>query len=241
MISDNDSQGTDASGDTDQDKTKPDPLKNLHSEFSRKTEKLAQENQKLSSQLSEVLQILNKNTLKQAPSSQSADEDLEELAFKDPKAYAKRVKAEAAQEASTLVSRQIQAQQHSQSVLNQLVSEYPELNEASNELTLKAVENYKNMSDEDKRSAGAYKIAVRDAAAELGVLPKNKRKSTSNDDFALSGNASTSNPKGNKRGEVELDQRTIAFAKLIGLNTDDKKVMESLKNRSQRKSWSKYE
>jgi hypothetical protein len=228
-----------------QDQNQSDPLTSIKSEFSRKTQKLAEDNQKLSQQLNEITQLLQKQTGPSKPANSSATEedDLEDLAYRDPKGYARKVREQATQEATRVVSQQLNQQQQSQAVLNQLVADYPELSDASNELTVKAVEIYKNLSDDEKRSPSAYKIAVRDAAADLGVLPKSKRKSTSGDDnFSFGGSSSSSgNAPSRSKSGGDLDQRTLAFAEMVGLNIKDKKVVDRLKQRSQRKSWSKYE
>lgn len=231
-------QGTEGT----QDQNQSDPLLNLKSEMARKTEKLAEDNKKLSQQLAEISQMLQSQRPQSTNGSQSGDEDLEDLAYRDPKAYAKKVEERAAARADALINQRLNQQQQTNAILNQLVSDYPELSDSSSELTLKAVEIYKSMSDDEKRSSSAYKIAVRDAAADLGVLPKAKRKATANDDFALgSGSSGVGSPNRSGNRQTELGENTLAFAELMGLNIKDKKVVERLKQRSQRKNWGKYE
>ena len=134
------------------------------------------------------------------------------------------------------------ANNQTNSVLSQLGSEYPELNDANSDLTLKSVEIYKRMSERDRSSSMAFKTAVRDAAADLGILPKNKRKSTSGEGPDIgSGNSSSQSAGNSQPRSKKLDDKTLAFAKLIGLKTDDPKVVERLKARSQRAKWNKYE
>ncbi len=166
------------------------------------------------------------------------------MAYKDPKAYARKVEERAEARAMQQVNAALNNQSRQQAILSQLGSEYPELNDASSDLTIKAVENFKRMSQEERNAPGAYKIAVRDAAAELGVLPKNKRKVTNSEVPDVGSNSqSGSGQQGSSgsRSNKKIDGNTLVFAKLIGLNTDDPKVVENLKKRAQRTNWKKYE
>lgn len=240
----NDPKGT-ATPDQSEE-TQADPIKNLHAEFSRKTSKLTQENLRLSQQLEQVVSLLQQQQApsKAAASSQSEDGDLEDLAFSNPKAYAQKVTQRATQEASRVVSQQMQQQQQSQAVLNQLVNDYPELSDSNSELTTRAVEFYKQLSEQERTSPSAYKIAVRDAAADLGVLPKSKRKGGGSDDYTMSSSSSSGMSGGksqNRQRDAEVEQKSLAFAKLLGMDINDKKVVERIKQRSQRKSWGSYE
>lgn len=212
--------------------------------------KLIEDNSKLSQQLGElatmVSTIAQSRQQQSAPatSSQSSDEELENLAYRDPKAYAARVRAEAKAEAARLVDERLSQQSNSNAILSQLGSEYPELNEANSELTLRAVDIYKKMSPQDRQSPLAYKAAVRDAAADLGILPKNKRKATSSSetpDISSGSSGSGSTGSGSSQKSKKLDANTLAFAQLLGLNTKDPKVVESITKRAQRTSWKKYE
>lgn len=221
-------------------------IENVQSEFNRKMTKLAEENSKLSQQLGEltglVQQVVQPRQQPQANSSQSEDADLEDLAYKDPKAYARKVREQARNEAAQLVDARLNQNNANNAVLSQLGSEYPELNDANSDLTLKAVEIYKRMSAAEKSSPLGYKAAVRDAAADLGILPKNKRKQTSSEVPEFSASSSSSQAAGSQQSKSKnLDTKTLAFAKLIGLNTDDKKVVDRLKSRAQRTKWNKYE
>lgn len=223
--------------------SQPDPITNLKSEMSRKTEKLAQENARLAQQLDAVLGKLNNLSAPAASGNLDEDAALEELAFKDPKEYARRVREQATRQATQMVDQRIQQQNNQQATLSALVNDYPELQDAGSDLTKRAVEIFKGLSQSEQSSPLAYKAAVREAAAELGVLPKTKRKTSSSDDFSFSGSNSGSGSQSSRGSgsNDKLDERTVAFAKLIGLKTDDPKVVERIKQRSKRKSWSRYE
>lgn len=229
----------DNTGNPPDESSASDPLKELKSEFARKTDKLAQENANLSAQLNQILAAVQPK-VDRSSNNVSMDDDLDELAYKDPKAFAKRVREEATKHASQYVNQSMQAQQQSNAVLSQLVSEYPELGDQRSELSLRAVEIYKGLSEADRSNPMSYKVAVRDAASELGILTKTKRRS-SGDDFSLSGSNEGNSSNQSRQRSSEVDNRTIAFAELLGLNTKDKKVVERIKARSGRKSWGKYE
>ena len=211
-----------ASGQGSEAESKQRTMESLQAEMNRKTEKLMNENQRLAQRMEELMNML---TPKQA-SSPTQDDDLESLVYKDPKAYAAKVKAEAAREAQRAVSETLNQQQQSNAILAQLTNEYPELSDSQSELTQKAVEAYKAMSAAERSSPMAYKTAVRDAAADLGILPKARRKSSSSDDFTMSGQSQGEG----RRGPSSKEQQAI-----------DNKTAERLKQRNQRKNWSRWE
>lgn len=233
----------------DGDQTGKRSTESVLAETNRKFEKMQSENQKLAQQIEALTNAITMQQQQQAGASRSKsaiveDENLEDLAFKDPRAYAAKVTERATQQATRVVNEQLQTQQRSNQILGQLVSDYPELNDGNSELTTKAVAIYKQMSEVERSNPLAYKAAVRDAAADLGILPKSKRKVQGDEEFQFS----ASNPRGENasnpsktRKNDELDGKTAAFAKLIGLDTSKKEVVERLKSRQQRKNWSKYE
>lgn len=215
---------------------KPAPdIKNVQAEFYRKTDKLMQENQRLSEQLAQITTMIQQGNSK----STVIEEDLEDLAFKDPKAYAKKVSEKAEQKANEIFDRRMQQYQQSNTTISQLANDYPELSKADHDLTKRAIDIYKSLSPQEQGSPLAYKSSVREAAAELGILPKSKRSSSNSDDFSLNG-GKTSDRRPSQSTD-QMDDRTIAFAEAVGLNIKDKKVLERIKQRSQRKAWGKYE
>jgi hypothetical protein len=230
-------------GETDENGAQGRTIENVQSEFNRKMTKLADENSKLSQQLSDLAGMVQQavQPRQQANSSQSDDDLLADLAYKDPKAYALKISDRAEQRAMRMVDERLNANNQTNNTLSQLGLEYPELNDANSELTLKAVELYKRLSNEDRKSPLAYKAAVRDAAADLGVLPKNKRKATSETPEINSGNSSTAAANSRQGQSKNVDAKTLAFAKLMGLDTSKKEVVERLKLRSQRTKWNKFE
>lgn len=241
-----DDQNVPSTEETDESGAPARTIENVQSEFNRKMTKLADENSKLSQQLSELAGMVQQAVQprqQQANSSQSEDEALEDLAYKDPKAYARKVSERAEARAMQMVDARLNINNQTNATLSQLGSEYPELNDSNSELTLKAVEIYKRMSNEDRKSPLAYKAAVRDAAADLGVLPKNKRKQVSSSETPNidSGNSGTAGANAQQPKSKNVDAKTLAFAKLLGLDTSKKDVVERIKQRAQRTKWNKYE
>jgi hypothetical protein len=220
-------------------------IESYAAEMNRKTDRLSQENQRLQQQLEQLVGMMQQQQQQRVAPPAESEKDLSDLAFTNPGEYAKRVAALARQEASTIVTQSLNQQNQSNAILNQLVNDYPELADQGSELTQKAVNIYKALSEQDRSSPIAYKAAVREAAAELGLLPKTRRSKDSSEP-SIKSNASSSN-EGSSRSSSsskkadKLDDRTIAFAKAVGLNVQDPKTIERLQKRAQRKNWNKFE
>jgi hypothetical protein len=239
-------QGTGVPNEGETKENKERSIESVTAEFSRKTAKLSEENSKMSQQLEKLLNYVESQraaSTSQTTSNQESEDKLEDLAYTNPKLYAQKVKDMAKREALSAVSQTFAEQQRTNTVLGQLAADYPELNDNNSELTKKAVEIYKSMSDSDRTSPISYKVAVRDAAAELGILTKNKRSKSSSDEPNISagGIPSELNKKSGSSSSNKLDEKTLQIASLMGLDISDKKVVESLTKRSQRKNWGKYE
>jgi uncharacterized coiled-coil protein SlyX len=193
-----------------------DEIKNLKAEMNRKLENT---NAQLAALLNELKQKSAPSAAQSSPAKVSV--------FDDEEAYARRIKEETAREIeSKLEARQAQQTKY-QTVVNQLVSEYPEANDTSSELYKRAQEHYAQLDDSEKANPLALKAAVTSAAAELGMKPKSKRQKSSDDGFTMS---SSSTGHGTKRKD-DLDQGQMDFARMMGLNVDDPKVRERIKSR----------
>ena len=218
-------------------------------EFARKTEKLQSENQALSNKLDQLTSMLQQQQQRPPPQQQAAgidymsmsEEQLEELSYNNPKSYARAVEIRATTKASALIDRRINEQQQTGMVMSQLIAEYPELGDTNSELSLKAVSMYAQLPNHIKNDPAAYKMAVRDAAADLGLLTKSKRKGSADDgDFALGSNTGKGQPRGPKKSEA-VDDKTLEMAERLRLNIRDPKVVARLKTRTERKNWGKFE
>lgn len=214
----------------DPEESKADPIKNLKSEFSRKQENVINE----LSQLKQQLAQLNNNM--QRPAAPQKEEDEIDPVI-DPKGYKEKIKREMRQEMEYMN----QSQNQKNNILGSLVQSYPELSDSNSELTKAAIMAYNSLSEQEKAMPNAYKLAVTSAAADLGVLTMNKRKQTnqSSEDFVGSSSGGQGTKRQSQKDDTELDDKTLAFAELLGRPVNDKKYLESLKAASKRK-WGQY-
>ncbi len=241
----------------DQNGTPPesgDDIKNIKSEFARKTENLqkmlADQNARSEAMMQAIIQMQQAKAAAKQDISTSEDE-LDNIGvdpIDDPKKFAKIVTQRATERAIKAASEQAQesarANQEQQSTLVKLAGEYPELNQVDSDLYKKALELSRQMPESYRNSSIGLKAAVREAAAELGVLPVNKRskKDSDSDDFTVDSGSSENRRATQKRAskDDELDPTTLAWAELLGRPVNDPKYIESLKKTAQRKDWKRY-
>jgi len=225
----------------------------IQAEFYRKTEKLAEENAKLNQRLNEALNLMAQQSQRPQPTvaqpanqlTDFTDDQMEELSYKNPKLYAKAVEARAESRASKLIDQRLNQQQATAMTMGQLVGDYPELGDQASELSKRAVEIYNQLPNHIKQDPIAYRTAVRDAAAELGVMTKSRRVKN-DDDGSFTVGGKSGNPGQGRQGSSskkadDLSNATLEVAERLGLNIRDEKVVTRLKQRAQRKNWGRYE
>jgi len=228
---------------TEQVEQKSDPIQEVKGEMHRKfdniTSQLQKQNQDINATLNAIVESLRPNRQQQ---QQQQEEDMSDMMLTDPKRAIQIISERATQNASQTIRAELQASQATQNTVASLAMEYPELKQNDSDLAKKAVAIYDTLSNRVKDTPEGMEIAVRKAAALLGVVPVDKRKKAEpeNEDFAIGSSASSAN-KRTRSQSTELDQTTLQFAKLMGLNTDDPKVVASLKKRAERKTWNRYE
>jgi len=206
-----------------------DEIKNLKAEYSRKMSNLEE-------QLKKTNELLQARIAPKAPSVEK--EKIADVWYSDPEKAAALIQEQtAAQLEAKLAAQQAQQAKYSQTI-NQLYNEYPELQQEEGTLTKRAAEIYKGLTDEERAHPLAMRMAVKDAASELGIKPRSKR-GEDDDSFALGGGRGGEGRKKKDR-DGDLDPATLGFAKVMGLNVSDPKVLERLKARSKR-GWGKYE
>lgn len=211
---------------------KTEDLGNIKAEFNRKLSNLEASNAQLQQQLASMLQATK-------PAATTTTAKLEDVWFDKPEQAAARIKAEAKDEMRAEIQAQNQAAAKTNATIGALMQDFPELNDANNELTRKAVEIYGSFSAEDKSSPVAYRAAVREAAMELGIKPASKRKTETDDEtFSLGGNSAPA-PKA-AIGKGKVDAATLEFARIMGLDTSNPKVKENLTKRAGR-NFGRYE
>lgn len=217
-----------------------DPIKQIKSEFGRKQDNVMNELNSLKSQLSQIADTV----IQAAATKRSASESSEEMPdpVMDPKGYKEYMRKELRRD----VDESLNAERERNTVLSSLVANYPELQSGSSELTQTALRIYNSLSPSEKASPSGYKIAVMQAAQEVGVLPANKRQKQSQgeEDFTLSSSSSTARQKPSQRAKEEkIDDKTLEFAKLLGRPVNDDKYIERLKTTisSRKRNWSRFE
>ena len=230
-----------------------DDLKNIKSEFARKTSNLekmlADQNARSEQMMQAMIQMQQQRAANKQDSAVSQD-DLDEIGvdpIDNPKEFAKRVLKQATANAlkatDARATENSRANNEQQSTLLSLAAEYPELNDPNSDIYKSALEISKNMPDQYRSTSVGLKAAVREAAANLGVLPVNKRDKKSNsDDFSVdSGSGEGRKSRDSKKeSDGDIDPTARAFAELLGRPVKDPKFIERLKEASKRKDWKRY-
>jgi len=187
-------------------------IKNVKAEFNRKIDNITSSQQ-------ELIKAIENMTKSASESKATAleGEDIDDLLYTNPKEAAKKIKEEAKYE----IKQELSSQAEQTNVLNQLVRDFPELNKEDHDLTKKTLEYYSKLSENDKKSPLSYKVAVHEAAANLGILPKARRKADSGE-FSFSNNGVTSKAK------PKIAKETMILAELMGLPVDDPKFIDKI-------------
>jgi hypothetical protein len=209
----------------------------MERKFKNLTEQLQQQNQQL-------LQTLEKVAAPKKEAAAPPTDDLAELQYTDPGAYARKIAEIAAEEASKRVNQTITQSNEINSTLQRLTMDYPELQDTNSDLYKTAMRNYDNMSDGERKSAKMIQLAIREAAAEVGVQVASKRKGRESDDFSFGGDGMSSSKNNNNRknkDDKEIAPETITLSQLLGQNVDDPKYKARIKKAVNRKSYTKYE
>lgn len=204
-----------------------DPLKNLKAEMERKLSnsearlsELQKTNELLFSKLNEL------TTPKAAPAPQK-QVSMSDLLYSNPEEYARIIEERAMER----VAAQQQRAQKVNGVISQLAQEFPELSDNNSSLTKRAVEIYNSLPPEEKQSSLSYRLAVKDAADELGLKPKSKRPVDDEPSFGSSGRSAP-------RRKDKLNPMTEVWATALGLDPSDPKVKARLVER-QNRDWHK--
>ena len=212
-----------------------DPIKNIKAEMDRKlgnVDKTLSDLTKTNQQLAQALERLTKPA---APAPEPQKQRYSEDWFSNPDSAAEKLVQEAERRAEKKFEARLEQQNKQTQTLSSLVAEFPELTDGSAELTKKTLEIYNSLPAEDRSSPSAYRLAVKEAALELGVQPKSKRKRSESDDFSLSGEGRGPS----RRDSAEVVKATEEFARIMGLKVDDN-TKKNLKKHGAR-NWTRYE
>ena len=213
-----------------------DPIKNIKAEYDRKLDavnaQIAEQNKFMMDQFNQIM-----NAVKKPAAPAQTDKELEKLAYDDPAKYADVVAKRATDAATEAAARITQANNERQAVLAQLTAEYPELADATSSMYQKVVQQSKSLGS--NYSTSEIRSLIREVAADEGLLPKAKRPAATGGDFSLGGTRSGSQSRQSAQAK-ELDERTLQFAELMGMNVKDPKTVERLKQSANRKTWNRY-
>jgi hypothetical protein len=213
-----------------------DDLRNLKAEMNRKLGNLEQTN----AQLMAYLQTMNKPA-PAAPAAESSKK-LDDLWYSNPDEAARLIEDRAAAKAESRIAARNEAASKSQAALVAVINDFPELADNNSDFAKKAVAIYNSYSPEEQANPISYKAAAQQAAFELNMKPKSKRKQDNADDsFSIGGGSGDHATRPSKRRDADVDPNTLAFAELLGQPVNDPKYVERLKKHSQRKNWKKYE
>lgn len=198
-------------------------LKQMEKQFS---ERFVQQEQHLEKLYSSQKELIEAISAQRNPAPQEETPDLTGLLLSDPEKAIKVIKESVKKEINgELDQHQSRIAQQNQT-LAQLQQEFPELSDINHPLTKSALEIYGKMSNKEKESPLAYKVAIQEAAMRNNVKPKSVRQQESSDEFSM-----PSGVKGGPRtkGTDKLDPKTVEFARIMGLNLEDKATVERLK------------
>jgi len=228
----------------DENKNNNDPVKDqsqaMNDDLKQVIENLKQEmNRKFENQNTNINSIKQEQVPPaQAPQS-NQQKSMGDLMYEDPEAYANLIAANAAKEASAKLETYNNEQQERTNTMVQLTQAYPELNQADSELVKKTLNILGAFPANQQQNPANYKVAVYQAASELGMQPAKYRNNKSKETFALGSGGKTN--QSNEEGEFEgIDPMTIEWAKALGVNLDDPKRVDSLKKAAERSNWLKY-
>lgn len=210
-----------STGTSSPDPSSPDMLKNMKEEFNRKISNVETTLKESNAQLLAQMQ----NLLKPKVEPQIREgADLEDLFYKDPKAYAAKIEERTIENMDRRLQERETVAAQRNNVIAQLSREFPELAYDDHELTQLALKKYSELQKESGATPATYKAAVYEAALEHGIKPRSKRPD-SDDDFTLSGSGSKRKPaKKNDELEPGVAETALAFG------VDPERVKARMKN-----------
>lgn len=218
-----------------------DAITNVKAEMNRKLSNVEQKMASLEQTNAALLaQLQAMSQPKGATGQAGSTTNLSEVWYDKPELAAEAVIQAAEKRIESKIAAREATTAKTNQTLTQLVSEFPELNDSNHDLYKKAIETYNSYSADDRSSPVAYKAAVREAAMALGIQPVSKRSDdyvSDTDNYTLSGSSTGSSSRSSKRGADRsgLTNEMVEFAKLVGVDIDNPKTKERVKQRATRK------
>lgn len=220
-----------------------DPFKNLKAELTRKMSNSESQVQRLSQENAAIMAKLDALMVPRSQPAETSEEDLGALLYSKPGDAVKAITQQVTRTVQQDMQRMTQNQQQQAAVLSSLVKDYPELSDSNSDFAKSAVRAFDSLPAHLKNDPAGYKLAVREAAADLGVLPSHKRGSRDADDFVMSGGNRSANSARPSRGapQTGLSDGVMEAASIFGLDLSKPERKKSLEKRTQRKNWGRWE
>lgn len=208
---------------------------NVKAEFDRKFNNIKEQtditNTKIDNLMETIIQQNRKQDLPPAKKEDPIDPDLEPGRYVDSKLSGLDAKiAQAVTSATSKISER-------DTLLNSMVNKYPELGDPNSELYKATVKNHENLGEGLHGTSAGYKLAIYDAVEKVG---SKKKESSDVEEFIGGGGGDGGSFRRPPKKSATLDPLIVETAKIMGLDVEDKKVMERIKKRSERTSWSKW-
>jgi hypothetical protein len=151
--------------------------------------------------------------------------------------FVEKVVSKAVSDSTKETQRQLSLQQAKQAAINAIALDYPELANASSDLTKDMVKIHSSLPASLKDTPEGYRLAAREAAAQQGIQVKSKR--APSEDFSMSSQGSSSTTPRKKNNEVS--EAVEIFKEIFKDHLPkDKDLDARLIKRSQR-NFGKYE
>lgn len=230
-----------AQGNDQVDQTGTDEVKNLKGEMGRKFDNLQDALKKQNAEMQKIVETLQAQTRqKSLPIVEEKQVSIGDMLFENADAAVETILSRAEQRLDSKINRR----DETMATVSRITGEYPEFLDQNSDVYRLAVQKQSALAPSLQNTPDGIKIAMYEAASEVGLLPKSKRQSTSNDDnddFVQSGGSSSAGRTRTREKSDKIDPKTVEWARLLGVPVEDPKRMESLKNRAKRGSWGKYE
>lgn len=219
-----------------------DATKNVKAEFDRKlqaiNDQIAAQNQFYAEQFNNIQNLIKET--KAPASSVDSDKELEKMYYDEPAKFTKTVTDRATRAAEDAANRIASAQAERQTLLTQMVAEYPELNDTTSEMYQKVMVESKKLSKDEQANNLIIKGLIHATAADTGILPKSKRATSGSDGFSLGGSRGSGSGTPRKSGDTQIDDKTLLFSQLLGRDVNDPKVRKGLEAAVKRDTYNKY-
>lgn len=223
-----DAQAEVNSDEASQQPSQDDVIKNLKAEFGRKFENLSQSNERMEALIAQLAESRSEK-------AQVPQQDLGDLIYEDPDKALREMEARITKTAEQKISQRVERQQKTQQTVATFQSKYPELQDEGHPAYKAALKSFETLPEHLKGTPEGAQMAILQAVADFGLQPKQRRKGGT-DNFSVSSKAGAQGSKGSAPKE---DRRMLAFAEAMGLDVQDKKVVERLSKTGERnfKEW----